>query len=391
MRYTIILLTLFFQIFLSSAVFASGAEVLTREERMMKAMNCLSEQQKQTPSVNWDDICVTSDKVAEATTNEPGGIADNPTASGINVQMKDSRATSYSTSDSGRLLNSGTLSSPEAEESPWSDFFNPRHPLNDFAMGPEVFYYTYREPSFMKLKGMMYGVFMQYTHRTRENPIITGFRDMIRGIFDPYNEFNMFKFEGYFNYGELDYTSEGTGSDDGEPNYVFHGKLLAGHDMRFMENFRVTPYGGVGYRYLKDDSGGRVTTTGAFGYDRESNYFYIPLGIETNHKFGSSWSLTCNMEYDFLLWGTQRSHLEDVDPGYNTIKNDQKSGYGFVGSFRIKKAGERFDFYIEPFFRYWKIKDSDISPLTYSGVAIGYGLEPENNTTEAGVRLGMRY
>ena len=55
------------------------------------------------------------------------------------------------------------------------------------------------------------------------------------------------------------------------------------------------------------------------------------------------------------------------------------------------KETETVNLFIEPFVRYWKIDDSDISPVTYGGVLVGFGLEPENNSTEVGVRAGINF
>ena len=97
------------------------------------------------------------------------------------------------------------------------------------------------------------------------------------------------------------------------------------------------------------------------------------------------------VEYDLFLFGQQKSHLGDVWPGTNTLSNDQDGGYGARSSFKLIKRYKSFSTYIEPFVRYWNIDDSDVETFTVPGLGTGAGLEPANNTTEYGVKLGMRF
>ena len=274
---------------------------------------------------------------------------------------------------------------PESQESEVIAFFDKDNPLNEFEAGLDFSHYSYREPNFMKQKGYLYGVYGRFTHRFKENRIIKKWGD----IFDPNSGFNMMRLESRFNYGTVDYQSEGTGSESGIDNYVFNVRFLLGDDLNISRTLRFTPYVGIAYRYLLDDGGGGVTTTGALGYDRESRYVYVPLGVEMTKNLDQAWTFGFRAEYDFFIDGEQESHLGDAIAGLDTVENDQNSGYGLRGSLFFKRKTEYLDFVFEPFIRYWKIDDSDISEITYQGVAVGYGLEPNNKTTEYGFRMGL--
>lgn len=52
---------------------------------------------------------------------------------------------------------------------------------------------------------------------------------------------------------------------------------------------------------------------------------------------------------------------------------------------------EQVDFVIEPFIRYWNIKKSQDADITYGGVVVGTGYEPENNSTEVGIVLSIGF
>ena len=139
---------------------------------------------------------------------------------------------------------------------------------------------------------------------------------------------------------------------------------------------------GLGFRYLNDDAGGRQSSTGAFAYQRISRYFYAPLGIEMANQLSSNLLLGAMTEFDIFLWGRQSSNLSDVDPSFPDLQNDQEKGFGLRGSFKFVFQNEKTNYIVEPFVRYWHIKNSNLN---------SFGLEPDNNTTEYGVKLGAQF
>jgi hypothetical protein len=229
----------------------------------------------------------------------------------------------------------------------------------------------------MKEKGMMYGFLGTYTYR--------GWAIPAPETLDKW----MFKVEGRFSFGEVDYKNSGT--IDNIDDYMLEFRGLGGYDFSLLKTSTITPYIGIGYRYLNDDMSGKISSTGAYGYERESNYFYSPIGIEIITPLENGWFVGGILEYDIFWWGKQKSHLSDVDPGYNDPENDQERGYGLRGSIKLQKKGEKLDFVIEPFIRYWNIKRSKYADLTYYGVLTGYAYEPKNRSTEFGVKLAVRF
>ncbi len=237
-------------------------------------------------------------------------------------------------------------------------------------IGPEVYSFKYEEPGFMEEEGLFYGVRLGYTIRDwvpaspKKSPLDGG---------------SMFRAEFRFARGQVDYdgeTLEGTPARaDDIDDFAFEGRLLFGGDMLRGDSLN-TLYAGIGYRYLNDDS-----SIYAGGYERESNYLYVPLGyqFDSSHKVG--WSFGFGAEYDFFIAGIQRSHLSNV--GLYDIDNRQNRGYGYRASFRFQHKSKYAIFTIEPFFRYWDIDDSEIE---YAGYDY-YGLEPANKTREIGVQL----
>lgn len=239
-------------------------------------------------------------------------------------------------------------------------------------VGAEISHISYEEPGVMEDKGMMYGVSGSYTYH---NPGPTF----------------MLKAENKFSYGQVDYSSTSTGDMDDIDDFMYEIRGFGGYDFFPSQTLAITPYAGIGYRYLNDDSGGMTTTTGAKGYERESNYLYSPVGIEVTAGLENNWSLGGVIEYDLFWLGKQKSHLSDASAGFGDLENDQNKGYGIRGAIKLQKKSDNIDFLIEPFIRYWNIAKSNESDVTYQGVIIGYGYEPKNNSTEIGLKLAINF
>ncbi|MGD0279072.1 MAG: hypothetical protein ABSC11_07175 [Smithella sp.] len=282
---------------------------------------------------------------------------------GIIIQMDADKVIIASKDNNAVIRKSSDIASLIKED----DLIKGRH---SFALGTEISYFKYEEPDppSIEEKGMMYGIVGSYTYRNKL----------------------MAKLEGKFAYGLLDYngsTWDGTPlTISGISDYMLELRGLLGYDF-VVKNITITPDFGVGYRYLQDNSQDKSPG----GYQRESNYIYIPIGVGAVANLGKGWSLGANVEYDLFVWGKQTSYLSNNDSGYNDIDNEQVKGYGVRGSISIAKKGEKIGFLIEPYIRYWNIKESDYADLYYSGTSLGYGYEPNNDSTEIGCKLAVTF
>jgi hypothetical protein len=185
--------------------------------------------------------------------------------------------------------------------------------------------------------------------------------------------------------GKVDYSGSGTAK--GNPDWYYDGRGLFGKDFTVSGQV-IAPYAGYGYRYLFNDGRG-ITSTGAYGYRRESNYWYIPIGINHKMHLTSHSKLETTIEYNYLLDGKQISKLSDV-PGYNDIKNKQNKGYGY----RISSAYVENNWALGPYFYYWSINQSNTvdSFVVSGGVAYPFtAYEPKNNTKELGFKVSYKF
>jgi hypothetical protein len=185
--------------------------------------------------------------------------------------------------------------------------------------------------------------------------------------------------------GKTNYSGSGTAI--GDPDWYYDARGLFGKDF-IVSGQVVAPYAGYGYRYLFNDGRG-ITSTGAGGYRRESNYWYIPIGINHKMHLSSHSKLDTTIEYNYLLDGKQVSHLSDV-AGYSDVKNKQNKGYGY----RVSSMYVENNWALGPYFYYWSIDQSNMvdSIVVSGGVENKITLyEPKNNTKELGFKVSYKF
>jgi len=183
-----------------------------------------------------------------------------------------------------------------------------------------------------------------------------------------------------FAYSKNDYWSAPTGNiKNFADDFIGEGRLLFGKDVIYGDvpttgfTFDTSPYLGVGYRDLWNDS-----SAISGGYRRNSEYFYVPLGLTERFRVQDNARITANAEYDLLLQGRQTSYLSDVSGNLPDVENDQNHGYGIRGSVMY----EQQHWSIGPFVNYWNIDQSNISAI---------GDEPHNQTLEYGGQARYRF
>jgi hypothetical protein len=226
-------------------------------------------------------------------------------------------------------------------------------------VGAQVAGYEYLEPDIAKLSGNRLGV------------VGTGTLTGDSGIFG--------KIDLRESYGRLKY--EGSGTMTGVPDLIIEARALVGLDW-IGASVSLSPYLGLGYRYLFDDLRGN-SSTGFAGYRRLSNYLYAPVGFTTRFRLGEGWVLAPTLEADVFLVGKQISKLSDTGiAGLIDVTNTQHSGRGHRASLMLEKDRWVFGAWTQ----YWHIDKSDVQ-----STGVGPGFEPENTTRESGLELRYRF
>ncbi len=247
-----------------------------------------------------------------------------------------------------------------------------------FEIGPYVSRITYDEPGSMKESGTMYGLDAAITWRGRYVPA-----------------FDSIRLEALAGRGTMEYSSTYSGTISGIDNTMFESRILFGRDFSRRDTTLFSSFIGFGYRYLTDKTGGLISTQGYYGYDRESQYLYLPIGLGASSKMDRGWSIDGSIEYDLFLKGTQTSHLTQASNSVytylNDVTNDQYSGNGVKVSLRFSKSlGDSGRLAFEPFLHYWNIGSSRyayFSRTDNTGTQLYRAWEPENHSTEFGLRM----
>jgi len=226
--------------------------------------------------------------------------------------------------------------------------------------------YKYREPDVMSSAGAKLGLDLRITQVLQSQLFIRG--------------------DLRYAFGPVDYT--GSGSMSGQPDWYIEARGLIGKDWTLGDAV-FSPYIGLGYRYLLNDARGIscIGSTCYFGYRRESNYLYLPIGVTHRIALNDRARLVTELEYDHLLSGKQISMLSDGGVGYSDVTNKQNSGYGL----KLSVMYEKNKWALGPYLHYWNIDQSDTVIVYQNGIPVGIGYEPKNDTVEFGVKARQQF
>jgi hypothetical protein len=191
-------------------------------------------------------------------------------------------------------------------------------------------------------------------------------------------------------------------SESGDKDWYLEGRGLVGKDL-IGQAWALSPYSGIGLRHLSNGIGGVA------GY-RTENYLYLPLGATVRASVASRRPLSFTLEYDRLLhgWNTTRdSRLGGGDvpatsttpaftvDGFTDISFTQSSGWALRASAKVPVTTR---WSVEPYYVYWNVKASPVNyetaTFTVHNITVQQQLgayEPDNNTSEFGVRFGFRF
>ncbi len=252
---------------------------------------------------------------------------------------------------------------------------------NNYSIAYETSSYGYKEPlglHHMELKGRMSGVVFDYIGRS-------AFTTKEVDANDPsFLALQLRYMQGDTNYdGWLVYTPGPTYVQHycpDIPNYYLEGRLTAGGVYEVGSAVEFWPYLGIAGRYLVNKLNEDPANT---GYRRTSTYIYAPVGATAKIKLPSEWAISLNGEYDIFINGKQQSRLSDINPAFPDLNHTQTRGYGVRTSAKLSKDFKHIGVFAEPFFRYWHIRKSNIDTYGY--------LEPDNETHESGLKIGVTF
>jgi hypothetical protein len=205
--------------------------------------------------------------------------------------------------------------------------------------------------------------------------------DQLENIGILYNYKNAFiNDDGYLNELEIDtsfqrmtqsYWSNGTGTMKENDIEVYNLRGLYGIQL----SDKLMLKSGIGYRYHYHTWEGRQSTTGAYGYDREQEYTYIPIIAELKMpipEMNIDGKLT--MEFDHIFSGTNNSYQGYLGGGYSDLEFTNNDGYIWKTSYETKIA----DITFEPYYEFMSVETSNVVSSSH---------EPANTTKEIGLNI----
>lgn len=260
----------------------------------------------------------------------------------------------------------------------------------DLSVAVEFSDYGYKEPHMkgpIRNYGKMKGVSAKYTSWDLFGSYFSNMEDTFITL------------EGIYMSGKVDYDGwlqnsygdiVGKAKSEDINDWYVDARFLAGQRYHFSDSWYADPYIGIAYRYLRDEG----QKKSEYAYLRESNYLYMPIGFNLGWQVGGGFNLTLNSEFDVLLKGRQQSGPTKAGEaqGFGDTIHDQSQGWGVRFSLKVEQEIGQVAIFAEPFFRYWKIQNSDIG-FSVSEQLMQYqaSIEPFNITREYGIKAGIRF
>ena len=202
---------------------------------------------------------------------------------------------------------------------------------------------------------------------------------------------------------EVDIGDPSPCDESGDRDWYVEGRALIGKDL-IRDRWGFAPFSGVGVRHLSNG------VTGVVGY-RTDDYLYLPVGLTARTTVGSQQhALSLTVEVDALLHGWQKTRDSQLGSGvipattiapafsidgFTDISFTQKSGWAPRASVKYQLTKM---LWLEPYYVYWNVSASPVNyeTLTFTVNNITAheqrgAYEPDNNTHEFGVKVGLHF
>lgn len=240
----------------------------------------------------------------------------------------------------------------------------------EWALGLRSFQWDYQEVvngnNFVSDSGILYGI------GGRFNQFINNF---ILGI------------DAEFVVGETFYDGSQTNLNTGvrtpyqadSTNSIFNSEATLGYLFKH-ENYFFVPKVGISYRRLRNYN----REDDPSDYDRVIEYYYAPIGIQTQVLFSEKRKISLEAFYNNFILGQVETAI-----GINntSVFNEQESGSGYEFSISYEEKFKDFNISIGPFYRRWLIEQSEVVSISTTSGGTATVTEPENKTDIYGLSV----
>ncbi|WP_373740754.1 outer membrane beta-barrel protein [Neisseria sp.] len=208
------------------------------------------------------------------------------------------------------------------------------------------------------------------------------------GVKYRFNERHAAKIEGRYSRGKTDYIGAyqeqpyGSLTLDGSPRRVYDVRALYEYTRPVKEGMNIVLSGGIGHRVLRDLNSRIVSSD----YDRKNQTTYAQISAGMNIALPNQFEVSPRIAYNQMLNGNQYSYLRNTE----AVKMKQHRGKGIEIDVPVsKKFSNESKLSVGPFYRGWKVFDSDLSNEVRNPIqnTLHTFYEPKNYTHEAGLKL----
>lgn len=186
---------------------------------------------------------------------------------------------------------------------------------------------------------------------------------------------------------------------EGMTTQVTELRLLGKYDL---QSLPLEVYSGLGLHHLTNKNSGQIhqgiNGRASQPFKRTQDYWYIPVGVQYLFALNQIWSINNTLEFDYLILGRQTTTMsyENIDNGDFTREHSQsyrqRKGFGARAQVEFIKKGDKVDYLLGPFIRYWNISDSSsetTTAMTQLGLQTEATMEPRNRTIEYGLKFAV--
>jgi hypothetical protein len=147
----------------------------------------------------------------------------------------------------------------------------------------------------------------------------------------------------------------------------------------------ITFYTGFGYRYWNRGLDGQLP------YSEEYSWKYIPVGLRGTFRINEKWTGEVNVALWIMFDSEIQVNFSDLDPNFNNPKQSLGNDLGW-------KIEVPFDYMLlkhwslelAPSYEFYAFGKSDPFTITYAGVPVLSGYEPDSRTNIYSIRLGVK-
>ena len=236
-------------------------------------------------------------------------------------------------------------------------------------MGFMLYYFDYKEdmvpPGKSTNEGWLPGTFISYSFKKN----------------------SVFYTRLYGHYAAAEITYDGTTQAgtpikfSNDPQKFFKLQWDFGYPWAIRDNFVLTPYLGVGYRYWERGEANYPN------YKEVYTWGYIPVGLRIDYDINDRWRVGGNVAANFMFGGNLKAYLSEVSAGAPDLNFNLGNEVGWYAEFPVTyRFTNTWALTATPWYEYSTIGRSDTQSFRYGGIKYS-AYEPSSTTNQFGISL----